>query len=249
MAGAGWVPEEAEVGGVADGRVVEAGGGALVVRRAPRERARAAVLVLHGGQENGRRPARPWQPAALRMRPFLSAAASVSSPRDVLIGQVRYRYRGWNDDADPLQDTLRALDELRGRAGDVSVVLVGHSMGGRAALRAAADPSVRGVLALAPWCPPGDPLTGLTGTRIIVLHGDRDRVTEPADSATYVRGAREAGAQAGMVLLRGGDHAMLRRSRDWHRASAAAIRRLLRPERGLEGWTAEACETDGPLLR
>ncbi|MFJ9348205.1 alpha/beta fold hydrolase [Streptomyces sp. NPDC101237] len=232
-----------------DGRVVEAGGGALVVRRAPRDRARAAVLVLHGGQENGRRPARPWQPAALRMRPFVSAAASVSSPRDVLVGQVRYRYRGWNDDADPLQDALRALDELRGLAGDVSVVLVGHSMGGRAALRAAADPSVRGVLALAPWCPPGDPVEDLSGTRILVLHGDRDRVTEPAGSQGYVRRARAAGAQAGMVLLKGGDHAMLRRSQDWHRASAAAIRRLLRPERDLEGWTAEACGSGEPLLR
>ncbi|MEV6764427.1 alpha/beta fold hydrolase [Streptomyces sp. NPDC051105] len=231
-----------------EGRVVEAGGSALVVRRAPRDRTRAAVLVLHGGQEKGLRPARPWHPPALRMRPFLSAAASVSSPRDVLVGQVRYRYRGWND-ADPLQDTLRALDELRGRAGDVSVVLVGHSMGGRAALRAAADPGVRGVLALAPWCPPGDPVDDLTGTRIVVLHGDRDRVIKPAESAAYVRQARAAGAQAGMVLLRGGDHAMLRRSHDWHRASAAAVRRLLRPERDLEGWTAEACGAEEPLLR
>ncbi|MER5527377.1 alpha/beta fold hydrolase [Streptomyces sp. NPDC002677] len=249
MAAARSRPEEAEVDAVADGRVVEAGGNALVVRRAPRDRTRAAVLVLHGGQENGRRPARPWQPAALRMRPFLSSAASVSSPRDVLVGQVRYRYRGWNDAADPLQDTLRALDELRGRAGDVSVVLVGHSMGGRAALRAAADPAVRGVLALAPWCPPADPVDDLTGTRIVVLHGDRDRVTKPAESSAYVRQARAAGAQAGMVLLRGGDHAMLRRSHDWHRAAAAAIRRLLRPERDLEGWTAEACGADEPLLR
>ncbi|MEU2779668.1 hypothetical protein ABZ646_44305, partial [Streptomyces sp. NPDC007162] len=102
MAAARFIPEEAEVDAVTDGRVVEAGGSALVVRRAPRERARAAVLVLHGGQENGQRPARPWQPAALRMRPFTGVAASVSSPRDVLVGQVRYRYRGWNDTADPL---------------------------------------------------------------------------------------------------------------------------------------------------
>ncbi|MEU3519110.1 alpha/beta fold hydrolase [Streptomyces sp. NPDC006654] len=249
MAAAGFIPEEAEGDAVTDGRVVEVGGSALVVRRAPRERARAAVLVLHGGQENGRRPARPWHPAALRMRPFTGVAASVSSPRDVLVGQVRYRYRGWNDAADPLHDTLRALDELRALAGDVPVVLVGHSMGGRAALRAAADPAVRGVLALAPWCPPGDPVDGLDGTRILVLHGDRDHTTEPGESAAYVRHAREAGAEAGMVLLRGCDHAMLRRSRDWHRASAAAIRKLLRPERDLDGWAADACTADGPLLR
>ncbi|RPE37389.1 alpha/beta hydrolase family protein [Streptomyces sp. Ag109_O5-1] len=249
MATARSTPEEADVDAVGDGRAVEADGSALVVRRAPRDRARGAVLVLHGGQEKGRQAARPWQPAALRMRPFLGVAASVSSPREVLIGHVRYRYRGWNEGADPLQDTLRALDELRVLAGDVPVVLIGHSMGGRAALRAAGDPSVRGVLALAPWCPPGDPVVDLAGTRILVLHGDRDRVTEPAESAAYVRQARGAGAEAGMVLLRGSDHAMLRRSRDWHRASAAAIRRLLHPERDLDGWTAEACGTQEPLLR
>ncbi|WP_438949092.1 LLM class flavin-dependent oxidoreductase, partial [Streptomyces harbinensis] len=40
---------------------------------------------------------------------------------------------------------------LAARLGPVPVVLVGHSMGGRAALRAAGHPAVTGVVALAPW--------------------------------------------------------------------------------------------------
>ena len=51
----------------------------------------------------------------------------------MFVGQVRYRYRGWNGvDADPVADVRQALDELADLVGEVPVVLVGHSMGGRA---------------------------------------------------------------------------------------------------------------------
>ncbi|MFI1509358.1 alpha/beta hydrolase [Streptomyces sp. NPDC020597] len=225
-------------------------GGALVVRRRPTVSAGAAVLVLHGGREHSRRTSRAWHPAALRMRPVLRAAVASTDRRDVLVGEVRYRYQGWNATADPVDDAARALDELRRLAGEVPVILVGHSMGGRAALRAAADPAVHGVLALAPWCPPGEPVAHLAGTRIVVLHGDRDRVTDPGASAEYVRRARRTGAQAGLVLVRGGDHAMLRRGADWHRATAAFVAQLLRAQSAadsLEGLAGRACAAENPL--
>ncbi|MEV5046026.1 alpha/beta fold hydrolase [Streptomyces griseoincarnatus] len=85
--------------------------------------------------------------AALRTRPVLRAAASALPLDDVVLAHVRYRHRGWNRN-DPLIDTYRALGELPRIAGPVPVVLIGHSMGGRAALRAASHPQVRGVLAL-----------------------------------------------------------------------------------------------------
>ncbi|WP_310436122.1 alpha/beta fold hydrolase [Streptomyces sp. 3330] len=219
----------------------------MVVRRRPAGSPGAAVLVLHGGREHSREASRGRHLAALRMRPVLRAAVAATDREDVLVGEVRYRYRGWNTTADPVHDTVRALEELRRTAGDVPVTLVGHSMGGRAALRAAADPAVRGVLALAPWCPPGEPVGHLGGKRIVVLHGDRDRVTDPGESADYVRRARRAAAQAGIVLVRGGDHAMLRRCADWHRATAAIVAQLLRPEGVVEGLAGEACAADGPL--
>ncbi|MFR0357176.1 dienelactone hydrolase family protein [Streptomyces sp. MCC20] len=218
---------------------------ALIVRQAPRGAASAAIITLHGGAELSHRAARPWQLAALRMHPVLRAAAA-AAPRDVVRGQVRYRYRGWND-GDPAADALRALDELRRRAGDVPTVLVGHSMGGRAALRCASHPLVRGVLALAPWCPPQDSARHLDGVRLMVLHGDRDHVTPPAESADYVRRAREAGAEAGMVVVGGGDHAMLRRVRDWHRATAEIVVQMLRAAPDAEGLTARACAAEGAV--
>ncbi|MFF4470100.1 alpha/beta family hydrolase [Streptomyces anthocyanicus] len=203
--------------------------GALRVRRRP-PRARAAVLVLHGGRAESRSAARPWQLAALRMHPFLRALEAATGPDDVLLGQVRYRSRGWNGPAeDPLRDTRRALAELRGTAGDVPVVLLGHSMGGRAALGAAGAPQVRGVVALAPWCPPGEPVAHLRDRQVLVLHGSRDRVTDPGESVAYVSRARAAGARAGMLLVAGGDHAMLRHHSRWHRAATAAVTDLLGP--------------------
>jgi dienelactone hydrolase len=230
---------------VRKGGDVERDESALIVRRIPPRAAVGAIVTLHGGREMSRRTARPWHPAALRMHPVLRAAAA-AAPRDVLLGQVRYRYRGWND-GDPARDALRALDALRRLVGDVPVVLVGHSMGARAALRAASHPSVCGVLALAPWCPPVDSAGHLGGARIVLLHGDHDRVTAVADSVDYVRRARAAGARAGLVVVRGGDHAMIRRSADWHRATTEVVAQLLRPDPLREGLVAESCAADGAI--
>jgi dienelactone hydrolase len=224
---------------------VQGTGSALIVRHAPRGTASAAIITLHGGSELSRRAARPWQLAALRMHPVLRAAA-VAAPRDALLGRVRYRHRGWND-GDPADDALRALDELQRLVGDVPVILVGHSMGGRAALRCASHPLVRGVLALAPWCPPQDSARHLDGARLVVLHGGQDRVTPPAESADYVRRAREAGAEAGMVVVGGGDHAMLRRVGDWHRATTEIVGRMLQVDADAEGLMAQACAAEGAV--
>ncbi|MFF0511416.1 alpha/beta hydrolase [Streptomyces sp. NPDC004250] len=200
---------------------------ALWVRRRPR-RTGAAVLVLHGGRADSRRAARPWQLAALRMHPFLRSLDAATDRDDVLLGQVRYRSRGWNGAAeDPLRDTRRALAELHRLVGDVPVVLLGHSMGGRAALRAADAAQVRGVVALAPWVPPGEPVVQLRDRRVFVMHGSRDRITDPAESAAYVSRARTAGARADLLLVPGGDHAMLRRRTHWHRRATTAVADLL----------------------
>ncbi|MFF5287322.1 alpha/beta fold hydrolase [Streptomyces sp. NPDC013171] len=88
---------------------------------------------------------------AWRMRPFASATAGATAHDGVLVAHVRYRHRDWNGaDAHPVTDAGRALDELRALAHPVPVVLVGHSLGGRAVLRAAAGADVVGVVALAP---------------------------------------------------------------------------------------------------
>lgn len=131
------------------------------------------------------------------MRAYTRALVRATGPDRVVVAEVRYRHRGWNGAReDPVRDTLRALDELRRAAGPVPVVLVGHSMGGRAALRAAVDPSVRAVIGLAPWCPPGESVTQLAGKSVVLLHDEADRVTDARASWDHVRRARAAGARA-----------------------------------------------------
>jgi alpha-beta hydrolase superfamily lysophospholipase len=68
---------------------------------------------------------------------------------------LRHGTVDWNGDgADKVAEARWALHRTEVELGDVPVVLVGHSMGGRTACRSADDALVRGVVALAPWLPP-----------------------------------------------------------------------------------------------
>ncbi|GAA3031560.1 alpha/beta fold hydrolase [Kitasatospora sp. NPDC006786] len=198
--------------------------------------ARAAVLVLHGGEEhNFSRPGRLNLPL-LRMHGFLRGLTRATADAGVAIGTVRYRHRGWNGErADAAQDATAALDELTALLGPVPTVLVGHSMGGRAALRAGGHPSVTGLVALAPWCPAEDPCEQLAGRDVLMLHGDRDTVTPPADTRAFAARSRAAGARVCGYTVTGSGHAMLRRIPDWHRATTRLTTALL----GLQPLPAE----------
>ncbi|MER6775808.1 MULTISPECIES: alpha/beta hydrolase [unclassified Streptomyces] len=193
--------------------------GALVLHRVPQDPT-AAVLLLHGGRAQGlEAPPRPNLPG-LRMRPFARAISGSGAARGVVVAEVRYEHRGWNGNrADPVHDVWQALRELCCVAGPLPVVLVGHSMGGRAALRAAADPLVRAVVGLAPWCPPGEPVLHLGDTAVVLLHDEADRVTDARGSWDYVRRARARGARAAGIAMPYGGHAMLRRAPVWHRVA------------------------------
>ncbi|MFF3886224.1 dienelactone hydrolase family protein [Streptomyces sp. NPDC001914] len=219
---------------------------ALWLRHCPRQPC-AAIITLHGGRAEDCQASQPWHLAALRMRPVLRAAASAMPLDDLVLAHVRYRHRGWNQE-DPLNDTYRALSELQQVAGPVPTVLIGHSMGGRAALRAASHPQVHGVLALAPWLPQNEPATQLSGKQTVVVHGGRDRMTSPRASADYIERARATGARAGIILVRNGDHAMLRRSRLWHRTVTTLVTDLLHPHRQPSDLTTASYTATDPLM-
>ncbi|MGP3683322.1 alpha/beta fold hydrolase [Streptomyces sp. IBSNAI002] len=190
----------------------------------------AAVLLLHGGRSVGLEPPPLINLPALRMRPFAGGVARTLADRDVLVAMVRYRHRGWNGRRrDAARDAEAALALLRRTAGEIPVVLVGHSMGGRAALCAAGDPTVRGVVALAPWCPPGEPVAHLAGRTVYVLHDEADRITSARESWEFVRRARAAGAHAVAIPMRGGGHAMLGCSAGWQRHTVRLVSELLAP--------------------
>ncbi|MER7756066.1 alpha/beta fold hydrolase [Kitasatospora sp. NPDC097643] len=217
-----------------------AGAGHRALRwRVRPERPGAAVLVLHGGEEHNLSRPGPVNLPLLRMHGFLRALARDTAGAEVAIGTVRYRHRGWNGPrADAARDALAALDDLAEELGRVPTVLIGHSMGGRAALRAGGHPNVTGLVALAPWCPPEDPCEQLAGRDVLLLHGDRDKVTPPAETHAFAARSRAAGARVCGYTVTGSGHAMLQRIPDWHRAATRLASGLL----GLRDLPAETAE-------
>ncbi|NHD16174.1 MULTISPECIES: alpha/beta hydrolase [unclassified Actinopolyspora] len=185
---------------------------------------RAVVLVLHGGRAADTTPARTTQLAYLRMVPFARAVHADVSGEGTAVWLLRNRVRGWNDPAmDPVRDARWALAEIERRHPGAGVVLLGHSMGARAALRIAGSNAVRAVCALAPWAEEQDPVEQLAGRRVGIVHGTDDHVTPASSSAVYARRAELAGTPVERVVLPGAGHAMVRRYRDWTRQVRAFV--------------------------
>ena len=207
---------------------------------------RGVVVVAHGGRPVSTAPTTAVQPAVLRMVPVAAAIRRAFPGGTVVVTRPRFRLQGWNGDrASPVGDLREHLDDLRGQFGPVPVVLVGHSMGARAALRAAGHPSVVAVAGLAPWLPPGEPVDQLAGRPVLLAHGTADRITSPADTWAYVERAR-AVTQVAAIEVRGGDHPMLRRARLWHAIAAEFARTALDPASETTGSLAGAVATTAP---
>jgi len=119
--------------------------------------------------------------------------------------------RGWDTHHTPLRDVDWALDQVADRLGSrLPTCLVGHSLGGRAALLAAGSPEVRSAVALAPWVLPSDRPGELAGRRILVVHGSADRIASPRRSGELAANL-DAAAEVTYICVEGGKHAMLRR--------------------------------------
>jgi pimeloyl-ACP methyl ester carboxylesterase len=186
--------------------------------RAPNGATTAVALVLSGGRPHSFDPTDPGQLTAVRMRPFARHLHRHGRRRGLAVWTVRYRYRGWNGaERSPVVDVEWALDEVRRRHGDVPVVLVGHSMGGRASLAVGGDRSVRGICALAPWTERDDPVDQLVEATVLIVHGSLDTVTSPRASLRYARRAAAGASRVGYISLRGEMHAMVFRWSTWHR--------------------------------
>ncbi|WP_410616971.1 alpha/beta hydrolase [Amycolatopsis sp. lyj-109] len=198
-----------------------------------RGQARAVVLVLHGGAERGMGSVSRWKPAYLRMVPIARALHRAGRRDGVEVRLLRNRRYGWNAPAeDPVDDARWALDRIHADHPGLPVVLVGHSMGARVALRVADDPAVRGVCALAPWTPRGEPVEAVAGRSVLIVHGTRDRMTSPAESHAFAERAEGVAARVARFELANEGHAMLRRARVWTRLTVAFTLDLLAGDDG-----------------
>ncbi len=189
----------------------------------------AVVLVLHGGRSQSRDSGARKRLTYRRMVPFATMLARHGEGTAVFI--LRYRYRGWNAPAkDPLRDAQWALDELGVRYPGIPVVLLGHSMGGRAALAAAGARNVVAVCALAPWLDNSDPVAQLAGRTVLIAHGDRERWTDPRASFDYAVRAKERGVRICRFDVHGAGHYMISRAGEWQ----SLVRRFVLGELGIE---------------
>jgi pimeloyl-ACP methyl ester carboxylesterase len=194
------------------------------------------VLVAHGGQSMSEAPVTATQLAVLRMLPIAAAIRQAVGADGIEVRRPLFGVRGWNGPlASPVADLIAVLDEIHVKSPAVPVVLVGHSMGARAAVRAAGHPAVIAVAGLAPWLPPGEAVDQLAGRRVLLAHGTADRITSAADTWVYAGRARAVTDVTAIEVSRG-DHPMLRRAPLWH-AIAAEFTRL---SFGLPGGTGEA---------
>jgi alpha-beta hydrolase superfamily lysophospholipase len=199
----------------------------LIDTRIP-ERPRGVVLVLHGGAHRAGRPmVSPTQLSVLRMIPVAGRIARAGRGRLAVL-RLLNSARGWDADRTPVADVQWALARVRDRFGDgLPSALVGHSLGGRAALLAGGEAGVRGVVALNPWVYASD-IANLTGRRVLIVHGTEDRIADPGRSASL---ARRLGRHTDVeyVEVPGARHAMLRHGAVFERAAADFVTSTLLP--------------------
>jgi pimeloyl-ACP methyl ester carboxylesterase len=185
----------------------------LIATRSPRV-PKAIVLVLHGGagRPGGLSPVSSTQPSVLRMIPIARRIATRGRGK-LAVYRLLNSARGWTNEPTPVDDARWAIAQLRVRFGDtIPVCLVGHSLGGRAALLTSTSPAVTTCVALNPYLYAEDGQADLSGTRVLVIHGTADRVASPATAERVVDLLRRRTSVA-LVRVLGGKHAMLSRGR------------------------------------
>ncbi|TXS19042.1 alpha/beta hydrolase [Streptomyces sp. wa22] len=179
------------------------------------------VLLLPDGETDSRR--RPSTLSYAVQLPFARSLARAGQEDGLAVHVVRYRTRGWNADADPAADAHWAADEVVRRYGDVPVCLVGHGMGGRAALRGAGHTAVSSVLSMAPWLPDGaepgpEPVRHLAGRRVLIVHGTNDARTNPELSYRLAERAKKANRATCRFEVHSDGHALRQ-----HRSEVVAL--------------------------
>lgn len=178
--------------------------------------------MLHGGDRRPDPVVRPTQPSVLRMIPVAHAIRRAARGR-LAIFRVLNSERGWGTELRRVRDVADALDRSRERVGaELPVSLVGHSLGGRAALMAAGLPMVTNAVALAPWVQETDEITGVEGRKLLFIHGTADRVASIERARRLAQRLAER-AEVRFVEVPGGSHAMLRHRRRFDVAAARFV--------------------------
>lgn len=188
---------------------------------------KALVLMLHGGKDTSHQLVDGRSLSWRRSASMRAALEPDLHPDGVATWLLRYRHRGWNGGSGPVADARWALEQVRRDLGDVPVVLLGHSMGARTSVHVADDPSVRGVVALAPWFPGDEPVRALAGKQLLAAHGRRDKITSARATRAYVERARQVAARAEFRDMGPVGHYLLRGVLAWNEYALTGVRSVL----------------------
>jgi dienelactone hydrolase len=157
---------------------------------------RDAVICVNGGRR--RQVAGTWSAS-------LEWLVDRLAPRfpELRFAEVRYRIKSWERLDWCIEDAREAI----GTVGAERILLFGFSMGGAVSAAVAGEPSVVGVLGLAPWLPERLPLGGLNGKRLRVLHGSLDRAAAGVPGVSL--GSSRAGFERALALGADGEYTVL----------------------------------------
>jgi pimeloyl-ACP methyl ester carboxylesterase len=170
-------------------------------------KAQLAVVCVNGGQAS--QVEGTWS-ASLE---WLVHGLAPRFPQ-LTLGEVKYRIKSWNRLDWCIEDAQAAIEAL----GAPRTLLLGFSMGGAVAARAAGEASVETVVGLAPWFPERVSLDQLRGRRLAVLHGSLDRGlpgipgVSPASSRRGFERARALGAEGEYTIIPGALHGIALRT-------------------------------------
>ena len=129
---------------------------------------------------------------------------------ELAFAEVRYRVKSWRRLDWCIEDTRAAIAE----SAPERTLLLGFSMGGAVAIAAADEPSVEGVVGLAPWIPEQLDLSAIVGKSLVVLHGALDRWlpgvpgVSPLSSRRGFERAQALGASGRYTVIPGGLHGL-----------------------------------------
>lgn len=183
------------------------------------ESPRGIVLMLHGGAETNHNVVADKNKQLWRARWMFESISHRLVEQGAIVALLRFSVIGWNAGSGPrpapVMDTQWALDQLRDQH-DLPVVLLGHSMGARTAAWSAGDPSVAGVVGLAPWFPVDDPVDALAGKHVVGAHGRSDKITNARATKRYLARAEQVAASTKFVDRGRIGHYMLRDVRGWN---------------------------------
>lgn len=182
------------------------------------------VIVAHGGaSRRGKATVSPTQLSVLRMIPVAQRIARAGNG-GLAVHRLLNSRRGWDASHTPVNDIEWALGEVGARYGaGTPVALVGHSLGGRAAILAASQPSVRSVVALSAFVYPADAdRVKLHNRQILFVHGLRDRIA-PVQRARHLARRLALWNDVGFVAIPAGKHAMLAKRRTFELAAAGFV--------------------------